>query len=496
MDADVLVIGAGPVGLALACALLQHGVSVRVVDKAAGPATTSRANFVHARGSEVLDRLDALGDLPQESVRAMTITTYAGDRPMMRIRFGDPGLGTAAPPMVISQARVEARLRERLAELGGAPEWGSPLVGLEQDGTAVTATLGDGRTLRAAWLVGCDGTGSTVRKLAGIGFPGVKISERFLLVDGRLSGQPPLDRSGTSGWAHPDGVLGAMPMPGDQWRLLAYDAAFTGDKPGEEQIADRMRRILPQRTGLPGLRLEEVTWASLFSVHRRLADTYRAGRVLLAGDAAHVHAPFGGQGMLTGLGDAENLAWKLALIVRGLAGEPLLDTYQAERRPLATAVLRGSTAATKVNIAGSALGRLLRDQVLMRVFSLPWIQRWTTYTTSQLWVSYRRGPLGTQLGGRSGGRGGKPRPGDRVGDLPCHRPDGGVTRLHAELRGRWAVLGDEEAFEAVRARLGEHVVHLIPADGPRPVLLIRPDGHLAGKGSPADLVRWLGGALR
>ncbi|MEV3986759.1 FAD-dependent oxidoreductase [Nonomuraea sp. NPDC049758] len=486
MDTDVLVVGAGPVGLALACALLQHGLTVRVVDKAARPATTSRANFVHARGSEVLDRLDALGDLPQESVRAMTITTYAGNRPMMKIRFGDPGLGTAAPPMVISQARVEATLRERLAELGGRPEWGSALVEVEQDADGVTATLGDGRTVRASWLVGCDGTGSTVRKLAGIGFPGVKISERFLLVDGRLDGDPPLGRSGTSGWAHPDGVLGAMPMPGDQWRLLAYDATFRDDKPSQEEIADRMRRILPARTGLTGLRLHDVTWASLFSVHRRLADTYRAGRILLAGDAAHVHAPFGGQGMLTGLGDAENLAWKLALVTRGLAAERLLDTYQAERRPLATAVLRGSSAATKVNIAGSPFGRFLRDQVLMRVFSRPWIQRWTTYTTSQLWVSYRRGPLG--------GRGGKPRPGDRVGDLTCERLDGSRTRLHAELRGTWAVLGDdtEDHFEVARRRLGDRVVRLRTAG---PTLLVRPDGHLACKGSPADLAHWLGGAL-
>ncbi|MFI6456257.1 FAD-dependent oxidoreductase [Streptosporangium amethystogenes] len=505
MDTDVLVVGAGPVGLALACGLLQHGISVHVIDKAAGPATTSRANFVHARGSEVLDRLDALGDLPQESVRAMTITTYAGDRPMMRIRFGDPGLGTAAPPMVISQARVEERLRERLAALGGHPEWDNRLVEARQDTTGITAVLADGATVRAGWMVGCDGAGSTVRKLADIGFPGVQVSERFLLVDGHLDGDPPLDRSGTSGWAHRDGVLGAMPMPGDQWRLLAYDAAFTDDKPSEEQIAERMRRLLPDRTGLTGLRLGEVTWASLFRVHRRLADSYRAGRILLAGDAAHVHAPFGGQGMLTGLGDAENLAWKLALIVQGVARGPaserLLDTYQAERRPLATAVLRGSTAATKVNIAGGPLGRFLRDQVLMRIFSQAWIQRWTTYTTSQLWVSYRRGPLGKALAGRViGGRGGRPRLGDRVPDLACAHGDGSRTRLHAELRGAWAVLGHDTgadaAFEAARRRLGDRVVRLRTAGSVGgPALLVRPDGHLACKGGAAEFDRWLDGAL-
>jgi 4,5-epoxidase len=480
MEPDVLVAGAGPVGLALACALLQHGVRVRVVDKVPGSATTSRANFVHARGSEVLDRLDALTGLPEESVRAMTITTYAGDRPMMRIRFGDPGLNTAAPPLVISQARVEARLRERLAELGGQPEWGSAVVAADQDASGVSAVLGDGRTIRARWLVGCDGSGSTVRKLAGIGFPGVKVSERFLLVDAHLD--TTLDRSGTSGWVHPEGMLGAMPMPGGQWRLLAYDPAFREDKPSEEQIVERMRRILPGRSGRSGIRLLDASWASLFSVHRRLAEAYRRGRILLAGDAAHVHAPFGGQGMLTGLGDAENLAWKLALVIGGLAGERLLDTYEAERRPLATQVLRGSTAATKVNIASGAVGRFLRDRVMVPAFNLPVVQRWTTYTTSQLWVSYRRGPLG--------GRGGRPRPGDRIPDVACERPDGTRTRLHAELRGRWAVVGSA-LFEAARRRLGEHVVHLRPVD-PLPAMLVRPDAHLACKGDPT---RWLDGAL-
>ncbi|MEV4805636.1 FAD-dependent oxidoreductase [Nonomuraea sp. NPDC049421] len=484
MDTDVLVVGAGPVGLALACALLQHGVSVRVIDRAAAPATTSRANFVHARGSEVLDRLDALSGLPEESVSAMTITTYAGDRAIMRVRFGDPGMKTAAPPMVISQARVEARLRDRLAELGGTPEWGSALVAADQDADGVTAVLGDGRTVRARWLVGCDGSGSTVRKLAGIGFPGVKLSERFLLVDARLD--TTLDRSGTSGWVHPEGMLGAMPMPGGHWRLLAYDPAFQDDKPGEEQIAERMRRILPERTGLRDIRLLDASWASLFRVHRRLADTYRRGRVLLAGDAAHVHAPFGGQGMLTGVGDAENLAWKLALVVRGRAGEGLLETYEAERRPLATQVLRGSSATTKVNIASGPFGRFLRDRVLVPVFNIAWLQRRVTYTTSQLWVSYRRGPLG------GGGR--RPRPGDRIPDLDCTRPDGTPTRLHAELRGRWAVLGDRAAFDAARLRLGDLVVHLRPT-GPAPTMLVRPDAHLACKGGPAEITRRLDGAL-
>ncbi|WP_275002848.1 FAD-dependent monooxygenase [Promicromonospora iranensis] len=542
---DVLVVGAGPTGLALACGLRLQGVGVRVIDRMRAPATTSRANFVHVRGSEVLDRLGALGDLPERSVRAMRITTYLGDRPMMRIRFGDPGLRTAAPPMVVSQALVEAELRRRLAELGVVPEWGAPLTGLVQDDGGVTAELGDGRTVRARWLVGCDGTGSAVRKAVGINAPGVRLSERFLLADLRLDWD--LDRTGTSGWVHPTGMLGAMPMPddegrGDLWRLIAYDpgsaeleepadgpeaaeAPRAADAYGrrsrltEVQILDRFRTILPERTGRD-VRVLGTEWLSEFTIHRRLADRYRHGRVLIAGDAAHAHAPFGGQGMLTGLGDAENLAWKLALVTRGRAADSLLDTYEAERRPLATDVLRGTANVTRINVATSPVGRFLRDQVLIRLFNRPWIQRWATFTTSQLWVSYWSGPLGVGAAERVAARiGRRTCVGDRVPNLDCTRTDGTPTCLHSELGGRWALLvppsdgaagagpGDEPGAEPsgpvgeVPAGAGAGVAveptRLTRADGVAEAWLVRPDGHLAWRGTDAaSAAPWLAGLLR
>jgi 4,5-epoxidase len=521
---DVLVVGAGPTGLALACGLRLQGVGVRVVDRMPAPATTSRANFVHVRGSEVLDRLGALGDLPERSVRAMRITTYLGDRPMMRIRFGDPGLGTAAPPMVVSQALVEAELRRRLAELGVTAEWGASLDGLAQDDDGVTAELGDGRTLRARWLVGCDGTSSAVRKAVGINAPGVRLSERFLLADLRMDWD--VDRTGTSGWVHPTGMLGAMPMPddegrGDLWRLIAYDpgsaeleqpvegagvaevpdsaeAPRAADAYGrrsrltEAQILDRFRAILPERSGREPWILD-AEWLSEFTIHRRLADRYRRGRVLIAGDAAHAHAPFGGQGMLTGLGDAENLAWKLALVVRGRAAEPLLDTYEAERRPLATEVLRGTANVTRINVASSPVGRFLRDHVLIRLFNQPWIQRWATFTTSQLWVSYRSGPLGVGPAERAAARlGRRICVGDRVPSLDCARADGTPTHLHAELGGRWALLvppSDGGAGSGPRSGPGSEPglepVRLTRADGVAEAWLVRPDGHLGWRGTDA-----------
>ena len=496
---EVIVVGAGPAGLALACGLFAHGVPVRVIDKAAAPATTSRANFLHARGSEVLDRLGALGDLPERSVRAMKITTYIDGKPVMRIRFGDPGLRTAAPPMVISQAAVEAALRHRLTELGGEIDWATPLIDLRQDEAGVVAVVGTGEEVAAGWLVGCDGAASTTRGLTAIGFPGVKLSERFLLADVRLDWD--LDRSGTSGWIHPAGMIGAMPMPDATnrlWRIIAYDPGQPGDKPTEREILDRVERILPERSGRD-VRITESVWLSMFSVHRRLADTYRRGRVLIAGDAAHTHAPFGGQGMLTGLGDVENLAWKLGLVVDGHADAALLDTYQAERRPLATEVLRGTSAVTKVNIAQGPLGRFVRDRLLTPVFNLPVVQRWVTYKTSQLWVSYRRGPLAERA--IPAGKHQKPRPGDRIPDLPCQRLDGGEsTRLYAELRGRWALLvpGTEATLlEITHPHLGDRVVVLRHADATqRDSFLVRPDGHLAWRGrSPVAMGNWLRRAL-
>lgn len=478
MAPDVLVVGAGPTGLAVACGLLMRGGRVRVIDAAVAPATTSRANFLHARGSEVLDRLGALGDLPERSVRAMSVRTYLGDEPIMRIRFGDPGMHTAAPPMVISQAAVEAALRARLTELGGVILWGAALVDLRQDGSAVTARLADGDEITADWLVGCDGAGSAARRAAGIDFPGVKLTERFLLADLRLGWD--LDRSGTTGWLHQDGMLGAMPMPDGMWRIIAYDPRSGPEKPTQDEILARLQRIIPERTGRAAP-VEQAEWLSMFSVHRRLATTYRRGRVLIAGDAAHTHAPFGGQGMLTGLGDAENLAWKLALVTAGVADERLLDTYEAERRPLATDVLRGTSAVTKVNVAQSSIGRFIRDRVVVPVMNLPAVQRWVTYRTSQLWVTYRHGPLAQRSLPFSGLR-----PGDRVPGLSG-----------PELDGRWGLLGFDDALASIAAEhLGDERIVGVDRAGGGDALLVRPDGHLGWRGRrPEALSRWLSRAL-
>ncbi|MCI2419004.1 FAD-dependent monooxygenase [Saccharopolyspora sp. K220] len=478
---NVLVVGAGPAGLALACGLREHDVPVRVIDQAAGPATTSRANILHGRGVEVLNRLGALGDLSDRAQHAISISYYVADKRLATVSFGKIE-GKQLSALLVSQAEIEAVLRQRLAELGCNVEWGRELTGLAQQPDGVTATLQDGE-LHADYLAGCDGAHSTVRKLSGIDFPGVPLIDQWLLADVRVDWD--LDRTGSSGWFHRDGLFFAMPMrsaENDTWRLMADVRPTDGEQP---DVVDQLQQLLPERTGRTDAKIRDVAWTSTFRIHRRLADRYREGRVLLVGDAAHIHSPFGGQGMNTGIGDAENLAWKLALVAQGRADAALLDTYQAERRPLAEDVVRNTTANTKLMLADGPVARIVRDRLITPLVNLKVVQRRVTWIASQLWVTYRKGPLGS-------GKGPRPRPGDRVPDLDCRDDRGRPTRLHTELGGKWALLAPTATGLETLAPLGEHVVHLTPDQPRQESWLIRPDAHLAWRGTDQRaLARWL-----
>jgi len=483
----VVVVGAGPTGLTLACALRNAGVSVRVVDAAKGPATTSRALGLQPRGVEVLDRLGALADLPERSLRVNQVIVSVSGRELTRLQVGQRTRLGGHPGLLISQAEIEGALRRRLAGLGGEVEWGRAVTAADQDADGVLVRLDDGGAVRASWLVGCDGAHSAVRKAVGIGFPGVPLVERFLIGDVRADlGRP---RDAVSVWLRGTEMLAAFPLPGDDlWRLMTPARAVGPADPDLAAVLAHMRERVAEEIGRS---VRAAEWTSSFRIHRRLADTYRRGRVLLAGDAAHIHSPLGGQGMNTGIGDAENLAWKLALVVTGRAHEGLLDTYEAERRPVAAEVLGATSGATNLMFGDGAVSRFLRDHLVVPLMDRPFVQRMIAERSSQLLVSYRGGPLAHGRWRLSG-----PRAGDRVRDLPCHLADRTPTRLHAELRGRWAVLvpAGFVHLDVVRAWLGDSVTELI-ADG-REVLLVRPDGHLAWRGiDPAGLERWLASAL-
>lgn len=492
----VLIAGAGPTGLTLACALRMRGVSVIVIDAADGPATTSRALGLQPRGVEVLNRVGALGDLPAQALPALDMTVHLGSSRPIRIPVGEPGKAAA---LLISQAKIEGRLRDRLAEpWSGANQipgvqvtWAHKLVGAETDADGVTAEVRSPNgivRIRVDWLVGCDGAHSAVRKLAGIGFTGDTVVENILLADVRADW--PMSRTGSTMWITPERNVGVIPLPDGSWRL------FTAlDDDGAEAWAAGKELATSTFPAIAGTTpADGVEWASIFRVHQRLADRYRAGRLLLAGDAAHIHSPAGGQGMNTGIGDAENLAWKLATVIGG-ADDRLLDTYEAERRPVAAKVLSGTTTATKLIMKQGALSGFVRDNVLAPLLGLRSVRGRILRVASQLGVTYRGGPLapaGHGIRPRPG-----PRPGDRIPDLACRRSDGTATTLHLACRAGWVILAGAEVDTAkvlaeVRSRVGPHVTVVHPANEKmRGCLLVRPDAHLAVRAG-ADGVRVLG----
>ncbi|MDA1387123.1 MULTISPECIES: FAD-dependent monooxygenase [Glycomyces] len=490
MDAEVLVAGAGPSGLVLGCALAAQGVKVRVVDRGEGPARTSRTNILHARGVEVLTRIGALGDLPERALSPVGMTMYARSRELATMRFA-PDPRESVQALFVSQDEIETRLRQRLETLDCKVEYGREVIGAAQDPRGVTVEFADGDALRIGWLIGCDGSRSAVRELADIAFPGVPVVERFLLAD--VFADWNRSREGSAGWFHADGMVLAIPMrgsgEGNLWRVMA-DVPDTGEHLSPDQIIDQIRAVLLDRAGVDDIAILKAVWTSVFRIQRRLAEFYRRERILLAGDAAHVHSPIGGQGMNTGIGDAENLAWKLTLVIQGRAKASLLDTYTAERRPLAEEVLRNTTANTRILAGGTPLTRLVRDRLMLPLLNLPAVQRQATRTASQLWVTYRKGPLG--------GRGPAPRPGDRVPDLACSDPEGTQTSLYDALRSGWALVADREhpeLAELARRHLGT-VAMLHNPKAADPPILVRPDGHLAWRGREPDELRdWLTGKL-
>lgn len=374
---DVLIAGAGPAGLATAIVLAEAGVGFLLLDRQAEGANTSRACVVHARTLEVLAELGVTERLKELGVVVPTFTVRDGATVLAEVPFG--GLPTAYPyTLMVPQDRTEAVLLARLREAGGDVHRPYQVTSVAGDDTGVTVET-TGGTVRAKYVVGADGMHSTVREQAGIGFTGATYAESFVLADVRMNW--PLDREEVSLHLSPEGVTVVAPLPDgeDHYRVVATVA----EAPEHPGIAD-IQSIVDARGPEGGRsRVTEVVWSSRFRVHHRVADHYRAGRVLLAGDAAHVHSPAGGQGMNTGIQDAVALG---RLLVRVAAGEPdaVLDTYEATRRPVATEVVAFTDRMTRMATLRPRPARLLRNTVLKAVFSLPPMRAKLAYQLSEL----------------------------------------------------------------------------------------------------------------
>ncbi|MFJ7968245.1 FAD-dependent oxidoreductase [Streptomyces sp. NPDC096324] len=344
---EVAIVGAGPTGLALAVTLALAGIDFVLLDQQDEGANTSRAAVVHARTLEVLDELGASGELIGRGVKLDRFAVRDGARRLLTVPFDQ--LPTPHPyTLMVPQYETEAVLLARLRALGGDVHRPHQVTSVVQDEEGVTLTTGTGQTLRASYAVGADGMHSTVREASGIGFTGSSYAESFVLADVVMDWAPgPAEVSLTFGAA---GLLVVAPLPGGHYRIVA-----TTDQAPEHPDLALVQRLLDQRT--PGqAAVTGVAWSSRFRVHHRVADHYRARRLFLAGDAAHVHSPAGGQGMNTGIQDGYALGTAFAT--------DALDGYEARRRPVAERVVAFTDRMTRIATTRNPAVRMLRNTAM------------------------------------------------------------------------------------------------------------------------------------
>jgi 2-polyprenyl-6-methoxyphenol hydroxylase-like FAD-dependent oxidoreductase len=373
-DTDVLVVGAGPTGLTLAASLLAQGFNAVIVDKLPAGQNTSRAAAVNARTLEVLEGLDVARRMVKAGLIAPRFTMQQGSRVLITVDFSE--LPTEHPyTLMLSQADTEQLLEERLKELGGEVIRPKTLSRVIQDADGVTATFDDGQTIRARYIVGADGMNSTVRQQAGIGFVGSEFAESFMLADVRLAGEAPRDE--VILFYAQEGLNVLAPLPGDIFRIVA-PSPDAPPVPSAEFVQDLLdtRGFGPGRT-----QVTELLWGSRFRIHHRVADSYRAGRILLAGDAAHVHSPAGGQGMNLGITDAVALAGALSDVLRG--GPDALDAYSAAQRQRAQQVLILTGRLTRMATLPRSL-RPIRNSAMRMAAHVPAVQRQLAWRLSGL----------------------------------------------------------------------------------------------------------------
>ncbi|MFK7601497.1 FAD-dependent monooxygenase [Deinococcus sp. SM5_A1] len=404
---EVLIAGAGPTGLLLALWLTRLEVRVRIVDPKSGPTTESRAIAVQARTLEFYDQLGLGREALARGRHATGLRLWTGGRARAGVDLRGAGAGLTPHPglFILTQDQNEALLLAHLTALGGAVEWQTELTDLRQDADGVTATLerdGHFKTVWAAYLAGCDGAGSVVRHRLGVSLSGGTYPQRFYVADVTARGLLSQDRVNVS--LDDDQFLAFFPMPGkDHWRVV-------GQVPAGAVKEVTFETVRPQINSQRVAQILAVHWFSSYHVHHRVAEQFQVGRTFLLGDAAHVHSPVGGQGMNTGLGDAANLAWKLAQALRGAAPE-LLATYGPERRPFAVSLVNTTDRVFSGVVDPSPLARTVRTRVIPAVLGIltrpAAVRRLAFLRLSQLLIHYPHSPL-------SVGSAGQVRGGDRL----------------------------------------------------------------------------------
>lgn len=340
LDSEVLIVGAGPTGLTMAIELVRRGIDARIVDRAERVNPHSKAVILWPRALEVFARLGAIDRILDLAVPVTAANYYSGGRRIARVNFSGLIGSRFGTPLSLPQNDAEAVLRDVLRSLGSHPENGYRLDGIRQFEDGVVAEL-SGQRHQSSWLIGCDGAHSAVRSAVDVPFTGATYPQSFVLTDGLWD--TPLSHGESHYFMGSSGVLVVVGLPGGRYRVFGSVAPELAVEDAEEMVCS----IAAERSPVP-LRLCESTGSGLFQVQRRIADRFRMGKVLLAGDAAHVHSPAGGQGLNTSIQDAHEAAWRLAAVLRGRMSDLEIDQWERERRHVAGVVVADTDRQTRL----------------------------------------------------------------------------------------------------------------------------------------------------
>jgi 2-polyprenyl-6-methoxyphenol hydroxylase-like FAD-dependent oxidoreductase len=505
MDTDVLVVGAGPTGLMLANQLARRGVKPRIIDRHSGPAQQSRAMAVQARTMEIYSKMGIIDKALALGARATGGNMWANGRWTARIPVGDIGQSLSPYPFVLmlGQDDNELIMGEKLRDYGVAVEWSTELVGIDQHSDHVDATLklsdGTTRNVKAAWVAGCDGSRSPVRELSGIKFPGAPYEHTFFVADTEAIGSMKAGELNVYLWK--DGFHLFFPMRGkDGWRVIGVLPKHLRQR--DDLTFEDVVPAIQQEAGT-NLRFKACHWFSTYRIYHRAAERFRDRRCFLLGDAAHIHSPAGAQGMNTGLQDAYNLAWKLALVVQGRADAALLNTYEQERIPVAKRLLETTDRAFQLIVADGWLGSLFRTRILANVaaqaMKFERVRQLAFRTIAQIGISYPTSSMSQALPGLPKDA---PAAGDRfpwmrlklepsgaTEDLFKHLDDMKFNLLMIGQRVNPETLGDVGDLLRIHAIAADpaNAAELARAKVPQPSFyLLRPDGHVGICGTSFD----------